>query len=142
MQGDAAEHERGLAEFVSEARRSRFSASLAKGGKARAKETARLHDRPELDERWVRPPFEQAAGDEHLLQIVRAVVAHAPNAREAYLVSGDQDLDGHVMELHEGLQAATWATEGTLLSIVPGRVAIYMGELADSARLLVRHTGP
>lgn len=142
MQGDAAEHEHGLLEFVSKSRRARFAAALTRGGKARAKETARLHDRPELDERWVRAPSKPAAGEEHRSEILRDVAAHAPGASHAYVVSGDQDLDGRVLELTEALEAATWATEGSLLSVIPGRVAIYTGEMADSTRVLVRPARP
>lgn len=142
MEDDAREHERGLAEFISNARRARFSAALTKGGKARAKEAARLHDRAELDERWVQPAFKPAAGGDYLSRILGAVHDHAPGASHAYLVSGDQDLDGRTLELGEALEAVFWATEGALLSVVPGRVAVYMGELVDSTRLLVRPTAP
>lgn len=142
MQGDAREHERGLAEFISNARRARFSSALQKGGSARAKATARLHDRPELDDRWVQPALDPATGKDYLARVVGAVHDHAPGASHAYLVSGDPDLDGQTLELAEAVDAAFWATDGALLSIVPGRVAVYVGELVDSTRLLVRPTAP
>lgn len=130
-------HEEGLAAFIRPMRRERFVAALRHGGRARVKELARLHDSLDLDERWVRPLPTGGRGEVAGPVLLTALDELAPGA-VGYLVSGDPELDGRLLGPAEALEAAAWTDQGVLISVVPGRVAVYVGELADSVRLLTR----
>jgi hypothetical protein len=131
------EHEAGLADFVALRRRDRFRRSLAAGGKARAKELARLHDGPELEPRWVRKPTSLDRG-RTCESVVSEIQALAPRTELVYVASGDPRLDGCTLDLASAVREALQSREGSLVSVVPGRVALYIGELFDDTLVLVR----
>lgn len=131
-------HEEGLAVFVAAHRRDRFRRALVAGGKARAKELARLHDGPELDSRWVSRSLASADGGITCESVVSSVRALVPDADVAYVVSGDRSLDGCTLELASAVGQALDSREGALISVTAGRVALYVGELVDNTLLLHR----
>lgn len=131
-------HEDGLTVFVAAHRRDRFRRALASGGKARAKELSRLHDGPELDLRWVSRPVVPAGGSITRESIVSGVKVLAPHADIAHVVSGDRSLDGCTLDVASAVGQALGSREGALISVVPGRVALYVGELVDDTLVLHR----
>lgn len=123
----ADDHEAGLAVFIAAQRRARFSAALASGGNTRAEETSRLSNSADLVASLCRaaPP---ARSVEEFVRKLAVEIRAETEALRIYLVSGSWQLDGRIVDLEQGLRLAAWADAGTLLSVVPGRLAIYVGE--------------
>jgi hypothetical protein len=126
-------HEQGLALFIVGEWRSRFRESLAPG-KRRDKLRSQLPHFSHLDPRFVTPvPTGQQYGS-RLLSLLREKGASAT----CYLLSEDDELDGQEVSLREALTKVVDANShyATFISCIPGRLAYFHDEDAESRYLL------
>lgn len=135
MVGDR-EHERGLASFLRASRRERFVELLAAGGASRDKITSRLAHFEDID-----PRFEHALADTHHGAVEVGAVARAlrglGSQDEVYVVSELPAVDGRFLPLEAALDLTLSQTAGSLVSCLPGRLALFEGE-SPGDRVILR----
>jgi hypothetical protein len=125
------EHEQGLAVFVARNHRPRFVTAL-EDPKLRRKLRHKLAHFAWLDERYtdVVPTPEPAA----LATSLRAEGAPAT----CVLVAEDDVLDGRELPLEEALRRVLHDFHGALISIVPGRLAVFSDEAPNKTITILR----
>jgi hypothetical protein len=130
---DAAEHEDGLALFVSPQTRSRFRETLA-DERRRGKTLDRLDHFSDLHRMYPTPvPTNQQSADALGAKIR---VKGAPT--ECHVVSSDRTLDGRTLSLDAALAVVEGSEFGTFVSCLPGKLAYFHGETRDERYLLQR----
>ena len=135
----AGRHEQGLARFLQPRRRERFVSGLRAGGASREKVLRRLPHFTDLDARYGRPA-PSGAGWEDVTLVARAMVdLGAPPT--AYVVSELASVDGRFMPLEDALRGVLSQDSGSLVSCVPGALALFEGETPGDRYLLVRDVG-
>lgn len=128
------EHEQGLGRFILPEHRPRFVDSLA-DERLRRKLRHKLAHFAWVDVRYATPaPTVEPAA------LARALEREgAP--RTCFLVSGDDDLDGAELPLEEALERVQHSDDGTLISCVPGRLAVFTDEAPHAETLVLRRAG-
>lgn len=134
--GRIEEHQQGLAKFLLPDRRVRFLAALHGKPAARSKEVARLPHRPGLDPQWARPV--SPAGPLAALLARLEAELDAADSDEVYVVSDDPELDGRTLTRSDALRRVVPTQASALISVVPGRLALYSGERVDDVLVLKR----
>jgi hypothetical protein len=129
----SAEHEDGLALFISQEWRRRFRESLA-SPKRREKLLRQLAHFRHLDHRFT---IEVPTRDQKSGLLGPALRMRGAGAR-CYLVSEDRELDGREMTLDDALAQVQGSFLATFVSCVPGRLAYFHGEERESGYILER----
>lgn len=132
MADDAREnHEQGLGRFILREHRPRFVDSLA-DERLRRKLRHKLAHFAWVDERYgtAAPTVEPAA--------LARVLEREGAPKTCFLVSGDDDLDGAELPLEEALELVQHSDEGTLISCVPGKLAVFVDEAPHEETLVLR----
>jgi hypothetical protein len=130
-----AEHEDGLALFISREWRHRFRESLALP-KRRVKVLRRLAHFRHLDHRFTT----EVTKSEQKSSILGSALRARGAGERCYLVSESYDLDGREMSLDEALTELVDHDSGiaTFVSCVPGRLAYFHDEEVDNRYILER----
>jgi hypothetical protein len=130
----SADHEEGLALFISHVHRARFRDSL-ENNKLRAKLRRRLaHFEDWLDPSHVK--YIPTSSPQEMADVLRLKGA----GTACHVVSEDADLDGSTMPLEAALMAVLHDDYGALVSCVPGRLARYSGEAPNQTTALLERT--
>jgi hypothetical protein len=119
--------------FVTSARRDRLVALLA-NPKRRRKALNSLDHFHDWDPRWV----QALASGAHAVRILRA--AGAPDS--CHVISGDEGLDGRDMPLADAVAAADAYDFASILSCVPGELALFFDESAAPRPVAVLRRPP
>ena len=125
------QHEQGLARFVAREHRPRFLDSL-EDEKLRRKLRAKLAHFAWLDARYAtavatREPAEMAQA-----------LAWGGAPETCFLVSEDDELDGSELPLEQALELVLHSFHGTLISCVPGKLALFSDEAPNKETLILR----
>jgi hypothetical protein len=130
--------------FITPEKRARYLDKLASPKKRRKFIAERLYHMGDLDPRYARKlepgmplvPFEERhdAHIETTYDVLRGRGAPA----NCHVISTNDDLDGHEMDLLSALRAIVGRQDGTLISCVPGRLGYFEGEGYNERFILER----
>jgi hypothetical protein len=129
-------HEQGLARFLRSNRRARFLAMLADARMRRTLQRELAHFEGRLDSRYARPRCRRK--QERHLDSVYLVLVEAGAPATCFVVS-DGRLDGREVSLREAVDELM-PTGAGLISCIPGRLGLYVGEDGSSVWVLSRDT--
>ena len=127
------EHEQGVIKaFVLQKKQERFLTFLSKN-KTRKKLTQELADFRCFDPRFATPiPWKGVQGIENIRGLLNAKGA----GKSCWAISEDSTLDGKEVDLESVLEKVIDNTRGTILSCLPGKLALFASE--DAHLLLSR----
>lgn len=126
-------HEVALVEaFIRDELKERYLTLLAH--KRRSRITARLASARDFDSRFCRRLTTDEQHHKHLLDLLRKYGAPS----RVYLISRDAPMDTEKLDLAEALTYVVGACAGTLISCIPGKLAVLETENANERFLLHR----
>lgn len=128
------EHLRGLSAFLLPARRDRFADAMLASRRVREKELRRLAHRPYVDSSFVRSRPRPEAAIATITKLSRAKGWDT----SLYVVSDDAELDGYLGGALDVAERAIYSDATSLISFVPGEVALFAGEFVDDLAVLGR----
>lgn len=135
MPHDVDEHERGLANFMDPAYRRRYLSLLEANRRERFRSD--LPHFKHLDPHTAKRLSLTGKHAEQLESLHRELRAHgAPDV--CVVFTGDSDLYGQPIPLHEALEKVTGQGMGAFVSCLPGRVGYFEGEERGTGYVLLR----
>ena len=134
---DLRDHEIGLAAFIVPARRDRFRRSLENPRLRRKLHVELYHFEHQLDPRFATVVAQHSKHDVHVGELHNQLVA--AGAPASCVVIADGELDGQTTALRSALQELM-ISGGALLSCIPARLAVYIGEDGSEQFILRRWT--
>jgi hypothetical protein len=130
---DGMMHERQfVASFIPKAKRERVLMLLS-NPKRRIEFTRGLAHFDGFDERYTSP---MSAAGVHTAAAALALLQNKGADQVAWVISEDQKMDNRALPLREALEAVWAGSMGTILSCVPGKLALFRSEEMKSERLL------